>query len=80
MRSVKVIREVIVAAGPAKSPQLLQVSGVGPQGLSEAIGVIPVANIPVGENLQDHASIRLTYDRKYCQSKPEFPMVSRKTH
>jgi choline dehydrogenase-like flavoprotein len=61
---VRATREVIIAAGPVKSPQLLQVSGIGPQSLSESLGVTPIVDLPVGENLQDHAGIRLTYDRK----------------
>jgi choline dehydrogenase len=48
-------REVILAAGSIGSPQLLQVSGVGPAQRLQALGVPVVADAPdVGERLQDH--------------------------
>jgi choline dehydrogenase len=48
-------REVIVSAGPINSPQLLKVSGVGPQAELAALGIPVVHELPgVGENLQDH--------------------------
>jgi choline dehydrogenase len=50
--------EVIVAAGAVASPQLLEVSGIGPGAVLNALGV-PVVheNASVGENLQDHYMI-----------------------
>ena len=55
-------REVIVSAGAINSPQLLQLSGIGPGALLQAHG-IPVAHeLPgVGANLQDHLQIRAVY-------------------
>ncbi|MBB3331278.1 choline dehydrogenase [Halomonas campaniensis] len=55
-------REVILAAGAIGSPQLLQLSGIGPADLL-AEHEIPVAvDLPgVGENLQDHLQIRSVY-------------------
>lgn len=48
-------REVILSAGPIKSPQLLKLSGVGPAEELRAFGIPVVADRPgVGENLQDH--------------------------
>ncbi|KAK5628283.1 hypothetical protein RRF57_003998 [Xylaria bambusicola] len=48
-------KEVIIAAGAFQSPQLLQVSGVGPAGLLKQHGIPVVADRPgVGQNLQDH--------------------------
>jgi len=48
-------REVIISAGPINSPQLLKVSGVGPQAELTALGITVVHDLPgVGENLQDH--------------------------
>ncbi len=48
--------EVIVAAGAYASPQLLQVSGIGPQSVLNDLDVTPVAiSESVGRNLQDHA-------------------------
>jgi len=48
-------REVILAGGTFNSPQLLQLSGVGPRALLEQHGIPVVLDSPeVGENLQDH--------------------------
>ncbi|WP_413992356.1 GMC family oxidoreductase [Labrys okinawensis] len=47
--------EVILSAGAVNSPQLLQLSGIGPPDHLRALGVKLVADLPgVGENLQDH--------------------------
>jgi len=52
-------REVVLAAGAIQSPQLLQLSGIGPARLLERLGVRVVADLPgVGENLQDHYQAR----------------------
>jgi choline dehydrogenase len=55
-------REVILAAGSIGSPQILQLSGIGPSALLKAHG-IEVAHelIGVGENLQDHLQIRCAF-------------------
>jgi choline dehydrogenase len=48
-------REVILSAGTFNSPQLLQLSGVGPRALLERHGIPVVHDAPqVGEDLQDH--------------------------
>ena len=48
-------REVIVSAGPIASPQLLQISGIGPAAVLKQAGVEVLHDLPgVGENLQDH--------------------------
>lgn len=50
--------EIIVCGGAINSPQLLQVSGVGPASLLEPLGVKVVHDLPgVGENLQDHLEV-----------------------
>ncbi|WP_108444952.1 GMC family oxidoreductase [Halomonas denitrificans] len=55
-------REVILAAGAIGSPQLLQLSGIGPADLLAEHGIPVVADLPgVGENLQDHLQIRSVY-------------------
>jgi choline dehydrogenase len=52
---VRARREVIISAGPINSPQLLKLSGVGPQAELAALGIPVVHDVPgVGENLQDH--------------------------
>jgi choline dehydrogenase len=57
-------REVIVAAGAIASPQLLQLSGVGPSWLLREHGIPVIADMPVGEALQDHFQIRMVYKSK----------------
>ncbi len=55
-------REIIVSGGSVNSPQLLQLSGVGPAALLQALGIPVVhANANVGANLQDHVGINYTY-------------------
>ena len=57
---VRARREVILCAGAANTPKLLQISGVGSQTLIEGIGVPLVHRLDgVGENLRDHYMIRL---------------------
>ena len=54
-------REVILSAGTVNSPKLLQLSGIGPAGLLNDLGVPVVAPLEgVGENLRDHYSVRMT--------------------
>jgi len=55
-------REVILASGTIGSPQLLQLSGIGPAALLQKLGVPVVHELKgVGENLQDHLQIRLAF-------------------
>ncbi len=55
-------REVLLCAGSIGSPQLLQLSGVGPAQLLRSHGIPVVHELPgVGENLQDHLQIRAVY-------------------
>ncbi|MCK2221579.1 choline dehydrogenase [Actinomadura sp. ATCC 31491] len=50
--------EVILCGGAINTPQLLQVSGVGPRALLEPLGIDVVHDLPgVGENLQDHLEV-----------------------
>ncbi len=54
--------EVILCAGSIGSPQILQLSGIGPAALLQAHGVPVVIDAPgVGANLQDHLQIRAVY-------------------
>lgn len=46
--------EVIVSAGAIGSPKLLQLSGVGPAEVLQAVGITPKLVLPVGENFHDH--------------------------
>jgi choline dehydrogenase len=57
--------EVILAGGAINSPQLLQLSGVGPGELLNRHGIEVVADLPgVGENLQDHYVMSVRYRLK----------------
>ena len=47
-------KEVILSAGSINSPQLLMLSGIGPRAHLKDIGIPVVADLPVGDNLQDH--------------------------
>jgi len=54
--------EVIIAAGAFKSPQLLELSGVGQAERLQSLGIAVALDLPgVGENLQDHPAIGLTF-------------------
>ncbi len=59
---VRAQREVILSAGAINSPQLLQLSGIGPREVLRKAGVDVVHELPgVGRNLQDHLQIRLVF-------------------
>ncbi|WP_417606303.1 GMC family oxidoreductase [Primorskyibacter flagellatus] len=63
--SVSAAREVVLSAGAVNSPQILQLSGVGPAGLLRSHGIDVVLDTPsVGANLQDHLQIRAVYKVK----------------
>ncbi|TPM13503.1 choline dehydrogenase [Mesorhizobium sp. B2-3-3] len=58
-------REVILSTGSINSPQLLQLSGIGPSALLKQLGIPVVhANENVGANLQDHVGINYTFKGK----------------
>jgi choline dehydrogenase len=53
-------REVVLSAGALQSPQLLQLSGIGPADLLREFGIPVIADAPeVGRNLQDHYQARI---------------------
>jgi len=55
-------REVILSAGALQSPQLLQLSGIGPADFLRSMGVEVVHDLPgVGQNLQDHLQFRIMF-------------------
>ncbi|KAF9450698.1 GMC oxidoreductase [Macrolepiota fuliginosa MF-IS2] len=56
-QSVQVGKEVIVSGGSVNSPQILQLSGVGPSDVLAAAGIETQLDLPgVGTHLQDHIS------------------------
>jgi choline dehydrogenase len=55
-------REVILSGGAVNSPQLLQLSGIGPGSLLQAMGIpVRVDNPAVGGNLQDHLGVSYSF-------------------
>jgi len=55
-------REVIVSAGAVKSPQLLELSGIGQPERLRGLGITMVHDLPgVGENLRDHYAPRMRW-------------------
>jgi len=58
--------EVLLCAGAVGSPQILQLSGLGPAELLQARGVPVLQDTPgVGANLQDHLQIRAVFKVKH---------------
>jgi choline dehydrogenase len=63
-RVVRVLarREVILCAGAVQSPQILQLSGVGPAHLLTAHGIAVIKDLRgVGQNLQDHLQVKTVF-------------------
>ncbi len=57
--------EVILSGGAINTPQLLQLSGIGPADLLRPLGIDVVQDLPgVGENLQDHLEVYIQYASK----------------
>lgn len=53
--TVSAKKEVILAAGAGHTPQILQLSGIGPKALLQKLGIPVVNDLPgVGRNFQDH--------------------------
>ncbi|MEC9175306.1 MAG: GMC family oxidoreductase N-terminal domain-containing protein [Pseudomonadota bacterium] len=68
-REVRARREVLLSGGAVNSPQLLQVSGIGPGALLSQLGITPRHEAPgVGENLRDHYAPRFTARIKDMQT------------
>jgi len=63
--TVSAAKEVVLSAGAVNSPQILQLSGIGPADLLKEHGIDVVLDQPfVGENLQDHLQIRAVFKVK----------------
>ncbi len=60
LRTARARKEVLVSSGAYNSPQLLQLSGVGPADLLKTHGINVVLDSPgVGNDLQDHLQVRI---------------------
>ena len=63
--TVTAAKEIVLSAGAVNSPQILQLSGIGPAALLKEHGIDVVMDQPfVGENLQDHLQIRAVFKIK----------------
>jgi choline dehydrogenase-like flavoprotein len=58
---IRAQREVTLSAGAYQSPVLLMLSGIGPAEHLAALGIEVRADLPVGDNLQDHCMANLNY-------------------
>ena len=65
--TVKADREIIMAAGAARTPQILQLSGVGPEPLLSSLGIETIVDLPgVGSNFQDQPTLYMQFSCKSC--------------
>lgn len=64
-RKAQARRAVVLCAGAVQTPQLLQVSGVGPGALLQAQGVpVVLDQQQVGQNLQDHLAMSYSFEAR----------------
>ncbi len=62
LHQAKAKREVLLCGGTINSPQILQLSGIGPGALLQSLGIEVKHDLPgVGENLQDHIGGRIIH-------------------
>ncbi|WP_341235003.1 GMC family oxidoreductase N-terminal domain-containing protein [uncultured Sulfitobacter sp.] len=67
--AVTAAKETVLSAGAVNSPQILQLSGIGPAAMLKEHGIDVVMDQPfVGENLQDHLQIRAVFKVKGTQT------------
>ena len=60
--TVKARKEVIISAGSVHTPQILQLSGIGPKDLLEKAQIPVVVELPgVGQNFQDHGYLNVVF-------------------
>ncbi|XP_075973809.1 ecdysone oxidase-like [Anticarsia gemmatalis] len=68
--TVRAKKEVIISAGPIKSPQLLMLSGIGPEKELEKYNIPCLADLPVGKNLKNMVGALLVFKTNKT-AKPE---------
>jgi choline dehydrogenase len=62
VKTISAAAEIVVCAGAHNSPQILLLSGIGPARELAALGIKPLVDLPVGENLQEHPAVALVID------------------
>src|SRR6202521_3862744 len=61
LHRVDAAREVIVSGGAFSTPQILMLSGIGPARHLGKVRIAAVVDLPVGQNLQDHLAVFLSF-------------------
>ena len=68
-RTVSARREIILCAGATNSPQLLMLSGIGPQDHLKEMGIDLIHHLPgVGKHLQDHPTVHVAMENPSAES------------
>jgi choline dehydrogenase len=68
--------EIVLCGGAINSPQLLMLSGVGPKGHLDSLGLSIVKDVPgVGQNLRDHPSAMVLYESHLDEPEPNSPSL-----
>lgn len=74
VHSISACNEIILAAGAVHSPQVLQLSGIGPKKLLSSLGIKTLVDLPgVGYNFQDQPSMFMSFNCKQSVRSPTFP-------
>ncbi|KAJ7597992.1 GMC oxidoreductase [Mycena floridula] len=63
-RVVHAKKEVILSAGTLKTPQILELSGIGRKTVLENFEILTLIDLPVGENVQEHMYVGMTVQLK----------------